>query len=238
VVDEDDQEAVGTIDLSADFEDLQVVEAVEIATDETEAVEILEATEILETPAFIEAVEPAAPQMHAIKVDALQEFAAAVEALTAAEPIAVASDRAAAKPIEFEDLFPRREPVEPSPLGAWRSWATLEGMTAEDAPVPAHVMERAVERAPERPEWVQLVESLRIDVERAAASNRRSRRVVRKTPSQFRRMGFFDPAQRGFAALLDKLDEITDATEPRPRRRPMTVERSAPATRSSTTLVV
>ena len=221
VVDEDDQEAVGTIDLSADFEDLQVVGAVEIATDETDAVEILEATEILETPAFIEPVEPAAPQMHAIKVDALQEFAAAVEALTAAEPIAVASDRAPRKPIEFEDLFPPREPVEPSPLGAWRSWATLEGMTAEDAPVPAHVMGRAVERAPERPEWVQLVESLRIDVERRRSEQPTVAPMpVRKTPSRpiQDEWGLFDPAQCGFAALLDKLDEITDATEPRPRR--------------------
>jgi hypothetical protein len=219
VVDEDDQEAVGTIDLSGDFEDLQVVEAVEIAADETEAVEILEATEILETPAFIEAVEPAAPQMHAIKVDALQEFAAAVEALTAAEPIA--SNRATGKPIEFEDLFPPREPVEPSPLGAWRSWATLEGMAAEDAPVPAHVMGRAVERAPERPEWVQLVESLRIDVERRRSEQPSVAPIpVRKTPSRpiQDEWGLFDPAQCGFAALLDKLDEITDATEPRPRR--------------------
>jgi hypothetical protein len=241
---DDDQDAVGTIDLSADFEELQAVEAhsdvqatasieafdvgafddepVEIATDETEAIEILE------MPQLIDAVEPAAPRLHLIEVDALKDFAAAVEAMTAVEPIAVAAvEEAAADVIEFEDLFPRREPVEPSPLGAWHSWATLEGMAAEasDAPVPAHVVERAVERpverSPERPEWVQLVESLRIDVERRRSEQPSvAPKPARKTPSRpiQDEWGLFDPAQCGFAALLTKLDEITEASESRPRR--------------------
>jgi len=225
---DDEQDAVGTIDLSADFEDLQVVEAqsdgepIEIATDETDVLEVLE------TPEMVEAVQPAAPQLHAIGFDALKEFAASVEAMTAVEPIAVAAgDAAAAEALEFEDLFPRREPVEPSPLGAWHSWVALEGMAAEtsDAPVPAHVVERAteraVERAPERPEWVQLVESLRIDVERRRSEQPAvAATSVRKTPSRpvQDEWGLFDPAQCGFAALLSKLDEITDASESRPRR--------------------
>jgi hypothetical protein len=43
---------------------------------------------------------------------------------------------------------------------------------------------------------------------------------VRKTPSRpvQDEWGLFDPAQCGFAALLSKLDEITDASESRPRR--------------------
>jgi hypothetical protein len=225
---DDVQDAVGAIDLSADFEDLQVVEAqsdveaIEIATDETDVLEVLE------TPEMVEAVQPAAPQLHAIGVDALKEFAASVEAMTAVEPIAVAAgDAAAAEALEFEDLFPRREPVEPSPLGAWHSWVALEGMAAEtsDAPVPAHVVERAteraVERAPERPEWVQLVESLRIDVERRRSEQPAvAAKPVRITPSRpvQDEWGLFDPAQCGFAALLSKLDEITDASESRPRR--------------------
>jgi len=225
---DDEQEAVGTIDLSADFEDLQVVEAqsdveaIEIPTDETDVLEVLE------TPEMVEAVQPAAPQLHAIGLDALKEFAASVEAMTAVEPIAVAAgDAAPAEALEFEDLFPRREPVEPSPLGAWHSWVALEGMAAEtsDAPVPAHVVERAteraVERAPERPEWVQLVESLRIDVERRRSEQPAvAAQPVRKTPSRpvQDEWGLFDPAQCGFAALLSKLDEITDASESRPRR--------------------
>jgi hypothetical protein len=220
LVDDDDQDAVGTIDLSAEFEELQSVESVEsveIANDETEAIEIFEMPEI------VEVVEPAAPQLHAIGSDPLKEFAAAVEAMTAVERVAVAADeRAAARPIEFEDLFPPREPVEPSPLGAWRSWTTLEGMAAEfsDAPVAAHVVERAVERAPERPGWVQLVESLRIDVERRRSEQPSVPKTVRKAPSRpiQDEWGLFDPAQCGFAALLDKLDEITDASESQPRR--------------------
>ena len=114
----------------------------EIATDDTEAIEVLE------TPEIVEAVEPAAPRLHLIEVDALKEFAATVEAMTAVEPIAVAASDARPRALEFDDMFPRREPVEPSPLGAWHSWATLEGMAAEasDAPVPAQVVERATER--------------------------------------------------------------------------------------------
>jgi hypothetical protein len=100
-------------------------------------------------------------------------------------------------------------------------------MAAEtsDAPVPAHVVERAteraVERAPERPEWVQLVESLRIDVERRRSEQPAvAAKPVRITPSRpvQDEWGLFDPAQCGFAALLSKLDEITDASESRPRR--------------------
>jgi hypothetical protein len=238
VVDNDDQADVGTIDLSAEFEELQAVEEqsdveamasieafdveAEIAADDTEAIEVLE------TPEIVEAVEAAAPRLHLIEVDALKEFAATVEAMTAVEPIAVAAgDAAAAEALEFEDLFPRREPVEPSPLGAWHSWVALEGMAAEtsDAPVPAHVVERAteraVERAPERPEWVQLVESLRIDVERRRSEQPAvAAKPVRITPSRpvQDEWGLFDPAQCGFAALLSKLDEITDASESRPRR--------------------
>jgi hypothetical protein len=229
VVDTDDQDAVGTIDLSAEFEELQVeeqsdveamasieafdVDAAEIATDDTDAIEVLE------TPEIVEAVEPVAPQLHLIQVDALKEFAASVEAMIAVEPIAVA----AARTVEFEDMFPRREPVEPSPLGAWRSWTTLEGIAAEatDVPVPPQVVERAVERAPERPEWVQLVESLRIDVERRRSEQPSvAPNPARKTPARpiQDEWGLFDPAQCGFAALLSKLDEITDAGDSRPRR--------------------
>jgi hypothetical protein len=225
IVDEEDQDS-GVIDLGTDFEELHNLEAqtdlhaiepidfletdaVEAATVESESVEIFEMPEI---------VEAARPQVHTIQVDPLKEFAAALEAMTAAGHIAVDAGEAAPEAIEFDDLFPRREPVEPSPLGAWRSWTTLEGMVAEasDAPVPAHVVERAVDRAPERPDWVQLVESLRIDVERRRSEHPSAApQPPRKPPSRpvQDEWGLFDPAQCGFAALLAKLDEITDANE-------------------------
>ena len=75
---------------------------------------------------------------------------------------------------------------------------------------------------PERPEWVQLVESLRIDVERRRSEQQPSvaPNPARKTPARpiQDEWGLFDPAQCGFAALLSKLDEITDAGDSRPRR--------------------
>jgi hypothetical protein len=231
IVDEEDQDA-GVIDLGADFEELHNLEA---QTDlhaiepfdllETDAVEAAtgesESDEVLEMPEIVEAAEPARPQVHTIQADPLKEFAAALEAMTAAGHITVDAGAAAPEAIEFDDLFPRREPVEPSPLGAWRSWTTLEGMVAEasDAPVPAHVVERAVDRAPERPDWVQLVESLRIDVERRRSEHPSAApQPPRKAPSRpvQDEWGLFDPAQCGFAALLAKLDEITDANESQP----------------------
>jgi hypothetical protein len=196
----------------------------------------VEVVEILETPEIVETAVTAAPQARVIdfealrEFDALKEFAASLEAMTTPEQtLATAHHAVASEAFEFDDLFPRREPVEPSPLAAWHSWTPLEGVTAEawDAVVPAHVVERAVERpteklAPERPNWVQLVESLRIDVER-----RRSEQPAAAAPTPARKpptrpvqdeWGLFDPAQCGFAALLEKLDEITEANASRPRR--------------------
>jgi hypothetical protein len=194
----------------------------------------VDVVELMQTPESVEAAATAAPQARVFEFDALKEFAASLESVStppvqAALTTDQAHQAAPADAFEFDDLFLRREPVEPSPLGAWRSWMPLEGIAAEasDTHVPAHVAERAVERpaekrAPERPDWVQLVESLRIDVER-----RRSEKPAAAAPKPPRKAptrpiqdewGLFDPAQCGFAALLDKLEEITEANATRPRR--------------------
>jgi hypothetical protein len=194
----------------------------------------VEVAQRMQTPEIVETAATAAPQARVFEFDALKEFAASLEAVsTPPVQAALTTDQThqagAPDPFEFDDLFPRREPVEPSPLGAWRSWMPLEGIVAEawDTHAPAHVVERAVERpaekrAPERPDWVQLVESLRIDVER-----RRSEKPAAAAPKPPRNAptrpiqdewGLFDPAQCGFAALLDKLEEITEANATRPRR--------------------
>jgi hypothetical protein len=194
----------------------------------------VDVVELMQAPEIVEATAPAAVPARVFEFDALKEFAASLEsvstppvqaALTTDQPVQAAD----ADAFEFDDLFPRREPVEPSPLGAWRSWMPVEGIAAEawDTQVPAHVVERAVERPAEkrpaeRPDWVQLVESLRIDVER-----RRSEKPAVAAPKPPRKAptrpiqdewGLFDPAQCGFAALLDKLEEITEANSTRPRR--------------------
>jgi hypothetical protein len=214
---EDEAIELVDIDLSSDFsefDDLHVVEA----QSQDDVVETPEAPEVVEAASF-------APPPRVIEVDSLKEFAAAVEALTASEQTAAIADAAAeARAFEFDDLFPPRQPVEPSPLGAWRSWIPLEGTTAEawEAPVPAHVVERAVERAPERPDWVELIESLRVDVERRRSEQSSGApKPARKAPPAPTRpvqdeWGLFDPAQCGFAALLAKLDEITEANQSRP----------------------
>jgi hypothetical protein len=221
-----DDEAIEIVDVDlssalSEFDDLHVVDAQSELAAQSDA----DVVEIFETPEIAEAAEPAASHARVIQADALKEFAAAVEALTASEQaLAMAEATAAAQAVEFDDLFPPRQPVEPSPLSAWRSWTALEGLDAEawDAPVPAPVLERAVEkRAPERPDWVQLIESLRLDVERRRAEQPSSAlKTARKTPTRpvQDEWGLFDPAQCGFAALLEKLDEITEANASRPRR--------------------
>src|SRR5215831_2211758 len=211
------------VDLSTALSEFNEPHVIEAQSD-ADVVELFET----ETPALVEATAGTAA-VRAIEFDALKEFAAAIEAMTASEQTVSVAHRSGAddKPFEFDDLFPtRREPVEPSPLSTWRSWMPLEGIDAEalEAPVPARMVEQSAEKqqTPERPDWVQLVESLRIDVER-----RRSEQPSAAAPAPARKpsarpiqdeWGLFDPAQCGFAALLDKLEEITETSSPRPRR--------------------
>lgn len=131
-------------------------------------------------------------------------------------------------------------------LGAGRAhtWPAIEGAPAEAAPDPLEEIEERpqafVAGVPVRPsvtvlksehEWVELVESLRHDVERlrawgvqpaaagatlvvdgATGSRGSKRRAQKQTPIQDE-WGFFDPEQCGFAALLAKLEEVTEPEE-------------------------
>ncbi len=100
------------------------------------------------------------------------------------------------------------------------------------APIPATTSSDAAKSS----EWVELIESLRLDIERlkttppaaenpraAAAAkrepaNKPGKRVSKRAQPIQDEWGFFDPEQCGFAALLAKLDEITDnPEEPGPR---------------------
>ena len=115
------------------------------------------------------------------------------------------------------------EPWVPMYLSPGRMWPTLEGMPAE---MP---MART-----EQPDWIELVASLRQDLERrrtdppsAAADpvaarpsdggEAETRRLVKKQKAPAKKprpvqdeWGFFDPEQCGFSTLLAKLDEITE----------------------------
>jgi hypothetical protein len=128
------------------------------------------------------------------------------------------------------------------PLAAWQSWPRLEGVVAEAYEEPI-----APRAAVARPEWVELMRSLREDIARrrtelaqpvqAAPLPLKSRqrpaekvaaqappaplaakRVKRTRPIEDE-WGLFDPEQCGFAALLDKLDEITGPPGTGPTRR-------------------
>jgi hypothetical protein len=160
----------------------------------------------------------------------------------------------------------------PLSSGSTRSWPMLEGVWSEarpDPPVKVHADPPAVATAPPapipvpapvpaaarmpppdapaaRPEWIELIESLRQDVQRLRTERTQAAAVrprAKETPIPVSRplsplppaavanmemvprkraraakpaqdeWGFFDPEQCGFAALLAKLDEITDVTD-------------------------
>ena len=141
----------------------------------------------------------------------------------------------------FEPVVPV-ESLEPLPLAAWQCWPRLEGVMAEAYQEPI-----APRKAVAKPEWVELMRSLREDIARrraelnspapqpaqapqapqkpqavplpqaakpaAPAAAAAAAEALKKRPKRTRPIedewGLFDPEQCGFAALLDKLDEIT-----------------------------
>ena len=174
-------------------------------------------------------------------------------------PLDVQDALPAIEMMPIEEPAPEAVPELWMPLssGSARSWPTIEGVWSEprpDPPVVVRVDPPAVAAAPPasspaparvpsppdtpaaRPEWIELIESLRQDVKRLR-SERTEPPVVGargKTPSLRRaavadgespkkrantakpaqdEWGFFDPEQCGFAALLAKLDEITHVND-------------------------
>jgi hypothetical protein len=118
--------------------------------------------------------------------------------------------------------------------------ARPQSVPAVRPPAPAPIVAAA-----KRQEWLELIDSLRLDVDRLragrdqaapVASAKPKEPVVSAKPKERRapalapaaknptkrtkkakpvqdEWGFFDPEQCGFAALLAKLDEITEAAE-------------------------
>jgi hypothetical protein len=175
----------------------------------------------------------------------------------AADPVAVEFVQVAEfeEALQAEETLERFEPVvpvervEPMPLAAWSRWPKLEGVAAEAYQEPI-----APRKAAAKPEWVELMRSLREDIARRRAELAASEPVAappaQKQPQRPQaavarakvakpaapvaadpaarpkrtrpiedEWGLFDPEQCGFAALLDKLDEMTVAPPaPQPRR--------------------
>jgi hypothetical protein len=176
--------------------------------------------------------------MEAAAVDVeLAAFEMEVTALTAAatevdaieEPVFDASpedteDEAEAPCLDIESYVPMY-------LQTRQMWPPLEGVPVE-----------APSAKSEHPEWLELVASLRQDIERrrsepskaptaaartADAASAKGTRPVKKQKTHATKekpiqdeWGFFDPEQCGFSALLAKLDEITEVTEEPEGRRP------------------
>jgi hypothetical protein len=132
------------------------------------------------------------------------------------DPIAASANVAPEKPRADVD------PWAPMYLTPGRIWPVLEGVPAE---TPA--------ARTEQPDWIELVASLRQDLERrrtdpsppvdliatrpSDGADARSLRIVKKERVQPRKTkpvqdewGFFDPERCGFSTLLAKLEEITE----------------------------
>jgi len=128
-----------------------------------------------------------------------------------------------AMPLAAIEMTAPEEWIAPVPVPQPRKpeWRVIE-------PPPAAKPAAAPPAKSER-EWVALIESLRSDVERLRTerAEKTEKPAARKDPPPAPRAvrpvkaprpiqdewGFFDPQQCGFAALLAKLDEVTDAED-------------------------
>jgi hypothetical protein len=143
----------------------------------------------------------------------------------AAAPVAAAREPRREEWTEVEELIAALQVlplpvVEVTDLDAWMApehsqrWTEIaadEGEPAGSAAAPSGA---------KSDEWVALIESLRHDVERLRGE--RSEKPARKeagakaarAPKPIQdEWGFFDPEQCGFAALLAKLDEVTESDD-------------------------
>jgi hypothetical protein len=213
-------------DVSAGTTDDEAAAVYTITTDGDTPVSVFDAVDqipdSLEPPSFIEDLEAA-----------LDEMASA--ASVQSEPVPITRRRG--RPVRIEPVveqpaaieaaeLPRPDitPWEPMYLTPGRIWPALEGVPAETPTARA-----------EQPDWIELVASLRQDLERrrtdpsstAAADPIAKRpsdgvraklhRLVKKPRPYLKKAkpvqdewGFFDPERCGFSTLLAKLEEITE----------------------------
>jgi hypothetical protein len=212
-----------------------IVETFELAVAN---LEVAPATLVVEAPALeaptpladapmpqepVPAVEVEAPGLVSpLAVPAADEWAAVDQLMAALQAIPLAA-------LEVTDVDDWVAPMSASrPAADGRSESRPARATSE-VPSGAAVTSDKSSPAKSEREWVALIESLRSDVERLRTerSEKPARketpvapRVVRgvKTPKPIQdEWGFFDPQQCGFAALLAKLDEVTDSDESSPR---------------------
>ena len=175
---------------------------------------ILEPAAVVEPPTIAQAATSLEPS--AVVMEPADPPAAPIAALADEVPVTVFVDSPEPPRADIE-------PWVPMYLTPGRLWPTLEGMPAE----------MPVARA-EQPDWIELVASLRQDLERrridpasaavdpiaarpsdggATEAHRvatKPRPVAKQTKPIQDEWGFFDPEQCGFSTLLAKLEEITE----------------------------
>jgi hypothetical protein len=126
----------------------------------------------------------------------------------------------------------------PSLLASLEQFSQVVAAPAPPKPAVSLPRPHVVAPAPkaDHMEWAELIASLRQDIERrrnqpaapapvvqrhpAPTAVHRDMRPKRKSTPVQDEWGFFDPHQCGFAALLEKLDQITDTDEETEGRRP------------------
>jgi hypothetical protein len=164
------------------------------------------------------------------------------EAERRSEPVAgAAAASASAYTRAADSINPADAKRQPSDAEPWISsflsprwaWPAMEGPPTEPAAAFVHAEAAVAEARPapaahkrDRPEWSELVASLRKDIERRRVEPPQAKpkpdtqapapRRSRKSKPVQDEWGFFDPEQCGFAALLAKLDEITEGPEDKP----------------------
>ena len=224
---------VYTISSPADEVTFEVFEeaAIDVASFEEEVVEEAVAAEEAATGGEAVAMEAADVdvELAAFEMEVAALTIAATEADAIEEPIFDASpedpdDQAEAPCLDIDAYVPMY-------LQTRQMWPPLEGVPVEPPTAKS-----------EHPEWLELVASLRQDIERrrsepakaptvaartADAASAKGTRPVKKQKMHANKekpiqdeWGFFDPEQCGFSALLAKLDEITDVAEEPDGRRP------------------
>jgi hypothetical protein len=213
-----------SVDGSASTSEDEAVEIYTITTDADTTAPVFDPFDeifgTLEPPSVIEDIEAALDQIAAAARGQSEPvpFTRRPGRTVRAEP-AVAQPRLVAGGARHR---PDITPWEPMSLVPGRIWPALEGVPAE-TPAP-HT---------EQPDWIELVASLRKDLERrrtdpsAAAdpiairpsdgARAKVHRLVKKPPTSPRKAkpvqdewGFFDPERCGFSTLLAKLEEITE----------------------------
>jgi hypothetical protein len=161
-----------------------------------------------------EIFDPSPAVQESAAVASLQLEPIAAESLEVEPPVETVHLEPLADTEFVEPPEPRRADIEewaPMYLSPGRMWPALEGMPAESPALRA-----------EQPDWIELVASLRQDLERRGArpsdgASAGTKPLVRKPRAQPKKAkpvqdewGFFDPEQCGFSTLLAKLEEITD----------------------------